>query len=518
MSQYDAVVVGAGPNGLVAANRLADAGWSVLVLEQQSRIGGAVRHDRQLDPDFTHDIFSAFYPLAAASPAIRSLGLERWGLRWRHAPAVLGHPFADGSWALQLPDRDATAARFDARHGGDGAAWLRLCEQWDRIGDELLAVLFSPFPPIRRAGRLLAASAGPGGPGAVRRLLTPAVKTACGFGGVDPGILIAGNAGHADIPLNSVGSGLMGLVLTMLGQTVGFPVPEGGSGELTATLGRRLRAIGGVLECDSTVVAIETDRRSVTGVRCADGRRIAATTVLADVGIPALLDELLTPEQVPTPMRWVRRRFRWDPSTVKVDWALDGPVPWAEPPEAAPGTVHIADSLGQLTEALDQVAAGVIPAAPFLLAGQMTTADPTRSPTGTEAMWAYTRVPQRMIADQRGELGGTWDHDDRERFADRMQERIEALAPGFCSRIRARRVLGPHELQAWNANLVGGAIGGGTQRLRQQTVLRAGLGRPQTGIRGLYLASSAAHPGPGVHGIPGDNAALAALSAPAHGT
>ena len=208
-------------------------------------------------------------------------------------------------------------------------------------------------------------------------------------------------------------------------------------------------------------------------------------------------------------------RFELDPSTVKVDWALDGPVPWASAPAYAPGTVHVADSPEQITETLAQVSARRIPADPFLLVGQMTTADPTRSPAGTEALWAYTHVPQETLGDAGdGGIRGTWDESDCERFADRMQARIERLAPGFGSRILARRVLGPRQLEERDANLVGGAINGGTAQLHQQLVFRPvpGLGRAETPIAGLYLGSASAHPGGGVHGACGNNAARAAIA------
>ncbi len=511
----DAIVVGAGPNGLVAANRLADAGWSVLVIEQQPQIGGAVRHDTEVHPGFVHDTFSSFYPLAAASPTMRSLDLERWGLRWRHAPAVLGHCFEDGRWAIQDRDRGATADRFDAEYRGDGQAWLRLCELWDRLGDDLVGAVFGPFPPVRRGLALAGRLPGAGGMEAVRLLSLPVTELArsC-FGGRGPAALLAGNAAHADIPLDAPGSGLMGLLMTMLGQTVGFPVPAGGAGELTQALARRLEAAGGRILCGTGVTAIEVDRRRVTGVRLADGSRLAARRVLADVSAPALYQRLLPPSCVPPRVRRAMASFGWDPGTIKVDWAIDGGVPWAVAPATAPGTVHIADSVAEMSSAVAQVAAGVLPAAPFLLAGQMTTADPDRSPAGTESLWAYTHVPHRVRGDAGGELTGAWDAAELEGFADRVQERIEARAPGFGERVLARRILGPRELEARDANLVGGAIGGGTQQLHQQLIFRPvpGLGRPETCVRGLYLASSSAHPGGGVHGAPGDNAARAALA------
>lgn len=510
----DAIVVGAGPNGLVAANRLADAGWSVLVIEQQPEIGGAVRHDSAVHPGFVHDTFSSFYPLAAASPVMRALELERWGLRWRHAPAVLGHCFDDGRWATQVRDREATAQRFDDEHRGDGDAWLRLCDLWDRVGDDLIGTLFTSFPPVRNGLGLLRRLPRAGGVESVRLLAMPVTQLArtC-FGGRGPAAVLAGNAAHADIPLDAPGSGLMGVLMTMLGQTVGYPVPSGGAGELTRALARRFEASGGRIVRGTAVAAVELQGRRVAGVRLADGSRIAARRVLADVSAPALYDRLLPPSSLPPRVRRAMATFQWDPGTVKVDWALDRGVPWSTMPAEAPGTVHVADSAGEMTASVAQVAAGVLPASPFLLAGQMSTTDPDRSPRGTESMWAYTHVPQRVHEDAAGELTGRWDHDELERLADRMQARIEARAPGFGTRVLARRVLGPRELEARDANLVGGAIGGGTQQLHQQLVFRPipGLARPETFVRGLYLASSSAHPGGGVHGAPGDNAARAAL-------
>lgn len=512
---YDAVVIGAGPNGLVAANHLVDAGRSVLVLEAQSEPGGAVRSDRELHPDFVQDTFSAFYPLAAASPWIQGMRLEEHGLVWRHAPAVLGHPLPDGRWALQHRDRTITAALLEAQQPGDGDAWLGLCEQWDVIGEHLVGALLTPFPPVRHTAGGLLRLRRAGGAGFVRDLLTPLTDfTRIRFEGDAPALLLAGNAGHADIPLSAPGSTLFGLLMTMLGQTVGFPVPEGGAGQLIAALARRLAAKGGHLRCDSEVVRIEVEGGRAVGVRLADGERIAARIVVADVVAPTLFGGLVAEAELPSRVAKGMRGFQLDPGTVKVDWALSGPIPWASPPAYAPGTFHMADSPEQLAIALQQVAARTIPDKPFLLGGQMTTSDPTRSPAGTESAWAYTHVPQDVAHDAGGDgLTGRWDRDECERFADRMQGRIEALAPGFGSRVIARRVLGPHELQARDANLLGGAINGGTAQLHQELIFRPvpGLGRAETGIKGLYLGSASAHPGGGVHGAPGMNAARAAL-------
>lgn len=514
---WDAVVVGAGPNGLVAANRLLDAGWSVLVLEAQPDVGGAVRSDRDVHPDYVHDTFSAFYPLAATSPAIASFDLERHGLVWRHAPAVLGHPFPDGSWAVLHRDRELTAAGLDVRHAGDGDAWLQLCAEWDRVGPHLVGALLTPFPPLRHGVGALAALRHVGGLDFVKTLLTPVAElTRQRFGGEGARALIAGNAGHADIPLEAPGSGLMGLLLTMLGQTVGFPVPQGGAGELTQAMARRFRANGGEIRTEAEVTRVEVTSGRAVAVRTRDGERYAAgRAVIADVLAPTLYSALLDPAVVPARVHRSLRTFELDPGTVKVDWALDGPIPWAGEPGPRCGTVHIADSVADMAVALSQVQAGAIPAAPFMLAGQMTTSDPSRSPAGTESFWAYAHVPQRATSDA-GDAGikGTWDADDCRRFADRMQARIERLAPGFGGRVIARRVLGPREMEARDANLVGGALNGGTAQLHQQLVLRPlpGLGRAETPIRGLYLGSASAHPGGGVHGACGDNAARAALA------
>ena len=511
------VVIGAGHNGLVAANLLADAGWQVLVLEEQDRPGGAVASDSDVEPGFVHDTFSSFYPLAAASRTIARLGLERYGLVWTHAPAVLGHPLPDGRWAVLERTPEATAAGLEELQPGDGAAWLALCEEWRRTGPSLVRAILDPFPPVRAGLSLLPRLRRAGGLAWVRDLVAPVMDlTERRFRGDGARLLLVGNALHADAPLTGPVSGVFGLLMCMLGQTSGFPVPVGGAGRLTDALVARLRDRGGEVRVGSAVTRILTGRRRVVGVEIGGTERLAASVVVADVSAPALYGGLVEAAELPSRVQEGMSRFRWDPATVKVDWALNGPVPWTGAPARTPGTVHIGDSPDALLLTQAQVEAHLVPEHPFLLMGQMTSTDPSRSPAGTESLWAYTHVPQQVRGDAGPDgLTGRWDEPELTRMADRMQAEIERLAPGFGSLVRARRVLGPHELERRNRNLVGGATGGGTQALQQQLIFRPmpGLGRAETPIRGLFLGSSAAHPGGGVHGAPGANAARAVLAA-----
>ncbi|MEU0477347.1 phytoene desaturase family protein [Streptomyces olivaceus] len=512
----DAVVIGAGPNGLVAANLLADAGWSVTVLEEQPEPGGAVRHDSEVAPGFVNDLFSSFYPLAAASPALRGLDLEDHGLRWTHAPHVLAHPLSDGTCAVLDRDVAVTAASLEAFAPGDGAAWERLHGVWDRYRADIVDALFTPFPPVRAGARLALRLRGRGGLRLARTLVLPVRRMGEEeFRGEGGRLLLAGNALHADLAPEAAGSGGFGWLMSMLGQTYGFPVPVGGAGALTEALVRRLRARGGVVSCGRRVERVLVRARRAAGVRTADGETVTARrAVLADVSVPALYGGLVAPADLPDQVLTDVRRFQWDFATFKVDWALDGPVPWRCEQAAGAGTVHLADGLDELTRFAAQIAMRQVPDRPFSLFGQMTTSDPSRSPRGTESAWAYTHVPHHIRADA-GEEGitGSWDSRERELMADRVERHVERFAPGFRALVRARRVLAPPTLQATDANLEGGAINGGTTAMHQQLVFRPvpGTGRPETPVAGLFLASSGAHPGGGVHGAPGANAARAAL-------
>ena len=494
----DAVVIGSGPNGLVAANMLADAGWSVTVIEAQDVPGGAVKSGEHLEPGYVDDQFSAFYPLAAASPAIRQLELERFGLEWAHGPLALAHPASDGTCAVLSRDLDETAASLENFAAGDGDAWRRLYAYWGKAGSPLLDAMTTPFPPVRAGLRLAFA---------LRRELLEFTRLGLlsvrrladeHFRGQGGGRLLAGNAMHTDLlPESSLG-GFFGWFLSTLGQTHGYPCVRGGAGNLTAALVHRLEARGGQVVCGSRVNGIVVERGVARAVTTDAGDVAADKAVLASVHAVSLYLELLPRAAVPNRVLRAIERFEHDPATFKVDWTLDGPIPWAAADARRAPVVHVADSLDELSVTQSELARGVVPTKPFLVLGQYSMADPSRMPDGKEVAWAYTHLPRNV---EPGPL------------ADRMEDRIEALAPGFRGLVRKRGVWTPADLERANENLRGGSLNAGTAQLHQQLVFRPipGLGRPETPVRRLYLASASAHPGGGVHGGPGAIAAKAAL-------
>ncbi|MYV99256.1 NAD(P)/FAD-dependent oxidoreductase, partial [Streptomyces sp. SID3343] len=261
---------------------------------------------------------------------------------------------------------------------------------------------------------------------------------------------------------------------------------------------------GGTVRCGTRVTSVVVRGGRALGVRTADGDAVrAGRAILADVPAPALYGGLVSWDDLPTRLRDDIRRFQWDLGTVKVDWALDGPIPWADPESGAAGTVHLAADLNEMSDHAMQVTTGRLPRHPFTLLGQMTTTDPTRSPAGTESAWAYSHVPQHVVEDLGdGTLTGTWDERETAVYADRIEAQVERFAPGFRDRIKARRVLTPPVLERLDESLVGGALNGGTTAVHQQLIFRPvpGTGRPETPVTGLYLASASAHPGGGVHG------------------
>jgi phytoene dehydrogenase-like protein len=511
-----AIVIGAGPNGLVAANVLADAGWSVTVLEASDTPGGAVRSAEVTAPGFITDLYSAFYPLAMASRPIASLQLKDFGLQWAHSPLVVAHPTGDGRAVALSRDIDVTAASLDDYAPGDGDALRTLVRQFEEIRSPLLDALFRPFPPVVPGVRLLRAM---GTADLLRfaRFATMPLRrwTEETFNGKGAAALLAGNALHTDLGPDSAGAAVFGWLLVMLGQTIGFPAPVGGAGALTEALVARLRSRGGELECGRPVNEIVVRSGRAVGVRMADGADLSATqAVLAAVDAPQLFGSLVAPEHLPPRLLDDLRRFQWDNATLKVDWALSGPVPWADGVSAGAGTVHLGGDVEQLGRYTAQLSTGHVPDRPYIVFGQMTTTDPSRSPAGTESAWGYTHIPQVVRGDSGDDgLTGSWDDREVAVAVERLEAQVERFAPGFRDRVIGRHVAGPLALEAANRNLFRGALNGGTAAIHQQLIWRpvTGLGRPETPVRGLYLASASAHPGGGVHGGPGTLAARVAL-------
>jgi phytoene dehydrogenase-like protein len=502
----DAIVVGAGHNGLVAANLLVDAGWDVEVLEATPHPGGAVRSGFVTAPGYLSDLFSSFYPLGYASPVLRRLRLDRCGLEWTHAPDVLTHLLPDGRAATVNRDLDRTMASMEQFAAGDGERWKHAYDDWRSVSAKMLDTLFTPFPPVRN-GLGLVRRLGVGGSLRLARRLVLSVREIGRelFEGEGAKLALAGCTLHTDLSPEEAGGGVYGWLLAMLGQEFGWPVPVGGAQQITAALVERLESRGGRVTYNAPVTRILVARGQAVGVRTADGvNRPARRAVVADVPAPALYLDLVGERWLPSRFVEDLEFFRWDGATVKVDWAVNGKIPWKNPAASGAGTVHLAADLNGLTRYAAHLATDEIPPEPFLLLGQMTTADPGRSPEGTESVWAYTHLPHRK----------SWAEDDIAAHVEKMEAVVEAQAPGFKALVEGRNVFSPATMEKENPSLVGGALGGGTAAAFQQLFLRPvpGLGRPDTPVDRLFLASSSAHPGGGVHGAPGANAASAALA------
>ena len=503
----DAVVIGAGHNGLVAAALLADAGWDVVVLEAQAEAGGAVK-SAELVPGYVSDLYSAFYPLSVVSPALRELGLEDHGLRWAHASAVVGHArdADDDDAAVIYRDIARTASELDRHTPGDGQRWCDLFDQWQRIKKPLLETLFAPFPPLRGPLGLLRSLGTAEALRLAHLLLLPAgVMAEHLFDGDAARLLLLGNAMHADVPIDAPGSGVMGYMLIMMAQDGGFPVPVGGAGQLTAALLRRAESAGARVECGRPVSSIEVSGDRATAVRTSDGARIACRrAVIADTSAPQLYQHLLPADTLPPALRRGLDRFVWDTPVLKINYALDAPIPWRSKNLADAGTVHLGADHDGLIRWMADLNTRTLPEHPFMLFGQMTTADATRSPVGTESAWAYTHLPR-----------GLADDDSAERLGERVDGVLEAHAPGFTDQIVGKTIQRPSDLESSDANLHTGAVNGGTSQLFQQLIFRPapGFGRAETPLRNVFLGSAGASPGGGVHGVCGRNAARAALAA-----
>lgn len=462
-SKRDVVVVGAGPNGLAAALTLQLAGRSVLVLEAAETVGGGARTEELTLPGVRHDVCSTVHPLALASPFFRDLPLEALGVEWAHPPIPLAHPLDDGS-AVRL--RRSVHETADGL-GSDGAAYRRLVGAFVdgalELADDVLAPRTVPRHPLllARFGRHAVRSA----EGLASRFRTPGGRA-----------LLAGLAAHSILPLDAPVSGGIGLFLGTLGHAVGWPFARGGSAAIPEALAARLRAVGG---------EIVTGRRVET---LAELPRAEST----------VLD--LTPRQVatvgggglPPASRRDLEGHEHGPGAFKMDWALDGPIPWRAEGCAEAGTVHLGGTFEEIASAEHEVAAGRHSERPFVLLSQPTVADPSRSPEGTHVAWAYCHVPNGSERD----------------MSDPIEAQIERFAPGFRDRILARHAMGPADLERHDANLVGGDVAAG-----RRSPLRTALGRRVGGspyatrVPGLFLCSAATPPGPGVHGMCGHLAA-----------
>ncbi len=492
---HDALVVGSGPNGLAAAITLARAGRRVLVLEAAGHAGGAVASEELTLPGFVHDTFSAVYPGGAASPVFASMPLAEHGLRWVHPAVCLAHPLPDGRAVALYRDLDRTASGLDAVRMGDGERWRGFAEPFVRSFDALRDTMLAGFPPLRGPARL-AAGLGPRRMLAFTRLMLISAQTLGEELFRDEGAQawLYGSALHSDVPPGRRGSAIAAAYLTLLGHGSGWPSPEGGAGRLADALVSYLGALGGEVRTGARVTRCIAEGGRIVGVELADGERIAARLVVADV-MPGALARLAGDA---LPQRYTRalRRFRHGPATLKLDWALDGPIPWAAPEAREAGTVHVGGGAAEVLASTANV--GAVPARPFMLVGQQSIADPSRAPAGRHTAWAYTHGPASL---------------EQDRVVERMESHIERFAPGFRDRILARHVLPPAELQRRNANLVDGDVGGGSYALDQIVFRPVRSPAPyRTPLRGLYIGSAATFPGGGVHGVCGHAAARLALA------
>jgi phytoene dehydrogenase-like protein len=490
----DAVVIGSGPNGLVAACVLAGEGMRVLVVEAAARAGGAVGSEAATRPGYLHDVGAAFFPWGTLSPAFRDLPLERHGLRWRWAAVQSCHPAADGTVASIVRHPEASS-EFGTPE--DSEQWRRVTAWYRSVEADLIALLLGPLPSLAPAGRL--------GPVALAKLAR--IFTASGrglserwFRSTAARRVLPSLALHVDVGPDDRFGAALGYMLGMTATTGGYPVPEGGARAITDALLGCLAERGGQIRLGARVARIEVRGGRAVAVRLESGEEIPSRVILGDTDIASLLLDLARDAHLPGRLARMLRRYPRGWGTFKVDWALDGPVPWLAPAAGKSAVVHAGDSLDDLARFTGEVRAGRLPARPYLVIGQQSLADPTRAPPGGQTLWAYTRVPSYP-------QGGWPAH--AEAMADAVDARIEELAPGFRGRIVARRVVPPDQLEAMDANLVGGDLGGGSNAWYRQLVFRPAFPwfRYRLPVERLYLCSSYAHPGAGVHGMCGYNAA-----------
>lgn len=467
MSAPDVVVIGSGPNGLAAAVHLASSGASVLVLEGREEIGGGTRTAELTLPGFRHDVCSAVHPMGILSPFFRTLPLEAHGLRWIRPRASVAHPLDDQPAVLFRRSVEATAADL----GADGPAYRRLVEPFLRDPHGLLADALGPLRIPRRP--LLMARFG-------LHALRSAVGLAGRFRGPRARALLAGCAAHSILPLERALTGAVGLTFLITGHVEEWPVAEGGSSAISGALASLLRALGGRIETGARVRAL------------AD--LPAARLYLFDTS-PADLARIAGPV---LPAGYLRRlgRYRYGPAAFKLDWALDGSIPWRDARCLEASTVHLGGTLEEIAEAEAAVWRGEHPERPYVLLCQQSELDRSRAPEGKQTGWAYVHVPGGSTADR----------------TEAIERQVERFAPGFRDRILARRVTAPEDLERDNPNYVGGAITGGvTDAFQLFTRPVARLDPYTTPNPRVLIGSASTPPGGGVHGMCGYHAARTAL-------
>jgi len=468
--EFEAVVVGSGPNGLAAAIEVARAGHSVCVLEAGSTLGGGARSAELTLSGFTHDICSAVHPTGFASPFFKTLPLSEHGVEWIHPPAALAHPFNDGTAAVLEKSLDRTGSTI----APDAQAYARLFAPLAESADSLIPDILAPLIRLPRHPLLMAEF----GAKAIQPAATFARRH---FKGPRARALFCGIAAHVNMPLSMALTAAVGLLLGMLGHAGGWPVVKGGSQALSNALAGYLKMSGG---------------RVFTGQRVRSLRDIPpARAVFFDVAPRELLS--IAGDRFPAGYRRQLEKYKHGAGVFKVDWALDEPVPWKAQECLRAGTVHIGASFEEIIEAEQAIGDGKHPERPFILFAQQTLFDHTRAPAGKHAAWAYCHVPNGSTVD----------------MTDRIESQIERFAPGFRDCIIGRHTMSPADFQTYNPNLIGGDISGGLQNIRQ-VLARPSLRRLPyvTPAEGLFICSSSTPPGGGVHGMCGYHAARAALS------
>ncbi len=491
-----AVVIGSGHNGLVAAIHLASHGVDVTVLEHAPRPGGATASSELTLPGFVHDHCAGFVPMAAASPAIRELHLERQGVRWIEPEHILAHPFADGSAIALDRSVEATVASL----GSAGPGWQAAMERMLPLAEPLVQSVLSPLPPVRPAARLALGLRGEL-PQWARNLLGSVETLGLDLfeGDRRATAWLAGSAQHSGLPPSTTLSGAFGFLLQLMGHSHGWPLPEGGMGRLVDALLERAQREGARIRCAAPVRRIVVHGARAAGVELQDGETVAADIVVSTVSA-GVLARLLADGALPRGVERQLRRWRYGTGAFKLDYALSAAAPWAAEEPRRSAVVHVGGELSDLTAAAQAGARGELPARPALVVGQQSLHDPSRAPAGAHTLYVYAHVPSRYS-------------ESDEHVAGLIEDQIERFAPGFRNVVLARHIRAPAQTERENPSLVGGDLGGGSYELDQQLVFRPTprLSRYGTPITGLFVAGASTHPGGAVHGMSGRGAARAAL-------